>query len=78
MTGLAGEFMRFVPSDDGVQAELFLIEPTGEELQVRCLCRHNGKIDIGVIGDPRHFERMVQIYSTEVVFGLSKHVTLSK
>jgi len=77
MTGLKGEFMRFVPSNDGVQAELFLIEPTGEELQVRCLCRHNGKIDIGVIGDPQHFERMVKTYSPDVVFGVSRHVTLS-
>ena len=77
MTGLKAEFMRFVPSPDGPQAELFLVEPDGKELQVRCLIRDNGKIDVGVIGDQREFERLLGIYSPDVVFAIAKHVTLS-
>lgn len=77
MTGLKAEFMRFVPSPDGPQAELFLIEPDGKELQVRCLCRKDGKIDVGVIGDKLEFERILGFYSPAVVFSIAKHVTLS-
>ena len=77
MTGLKAEFMRFVPSPDGPQAELFLVEPDGKELQVRCLIRHSGQIDVGVIGDKNEFERILGIYSQDVVFAIAKHVTLS-
>ena len=77
MTGLKAEFMRYVPSPDGPQAELFLVEPDGKELQVRCLIRDNGNIDVGVIGDRNEFERILGIYSPGVVYAIAKHVTLS-
>ena len=39
-----------VPSLQGVQADIALIEPNGDEYRVRCLCKHDGSTDIG--GDP--------------------------
>ena len=38
--------MREVPSPDGPQADLILIEPNGDEHQVRCLCRKGGTTEI--------------------------------
>ncbi len=39
-----------VPSLQGVQADIALIEPNGDEYRVRCLCKLDGSTDIG--GDP--------------------------
>ena len=39
-----------VPTLQGVQADIALIEPNGDEHRVRCLCKLDGSTDIG--GDP--------------------------
>jgi hypothetical protein len=56
--------IRYVPSPDGVQADIALIEPNGEEHEVRCLCRENGT-EIG--GDEYTLLYLNHRYSPDVV-----------
>lgn len=47
---LRARFIRHVPSQDGRQADIVLIEPNGDEHPVRCLMRPNGT-EIGGDGE---------------------------
>lgn len=42
MESLTSRFLKEVPSPDGLQAELLLVEPNGDEHHVRCLARQQG------------------------------------
>ena len=68
--------MRHVPSDDGTQADLLLIEPNGDEHVVRCLCRNDGSTDIG--GDGQMVDYLNEKYGSQTVWALSRQVTLSR
>jgi len=50
MRVLRARLVELVPSSEGVQADVVLIEPNGDEYPVRCLCKPDGTTDIG--GDP--------------------------
>ena len=52
--GLRARLIRYVPSPDGRQADVALIEPNGDEHQVRCLIRPNGT-DICGDGHSLHY-----------------------
>lgn len=63
-----------VPSSEGIQAEVILIEPNGDEHSVRCLCRSNGSTDIG--GDSEVLDYLNTKYGDQSVCGLAREVTL--
>ena len=76
MSGLRAVLMRHVPSPDGPQADVLLIEPNGEEHQVRCLCKSDGTTDLGVIGDGGRLTYLEDKYGSQVVWALSRQLTL--
>lgn len=75
MSGLRAVFMRHVPSADGKQADVLLIEPNGDEHRVRCLCKHDGSTDIG--GDGETISFLAEKYGEQTVWALSRQMTLS-
>ena len=77
MADLRGELMRFVPSPEGRQAELFLVEPDGNEVQVRCLILPDGGCEIYPISGNRAYERLVEYWGSRVVVGLARGVVES-
>jgi hypothetical protein len=77
MTGLQALLMRPEPSDDGVQATVLLVEPSGNELQVRCLCRPDGRTELGVFDGPAGLNKLIESYGTETVVSLARQVTLA-
>ena len=61
---LRGRFIRSVPSPDGPQADIALIEPNGNEFEVRCLIRKTGT-DIG--GNPAALQYLHNRYGGDKV-----------
>jgi hypothetical protein len=68
---LRGRLIRYVPSPDGVQADIALIEPNGEEYEIRCLCRPTGT-EIG--GDDYTLRYLNERYSPEAVWRTASRV----
>ncbi len=72
---LRGRFLRSVPSDEGRQADIALIEPNGEEHVVRCLIKVTGT-DIGGNGEvlaylnSRYGDQTVCLTAQGAVLGL--------
>lgn len=64
MMGLRARLIRHVPSPDGRQADVALIEPNGDEHEVRCLIKPNGT-DIG--GDREALHYLNEKYGDEEV-----------
>ena len=75
MNGLRAVLMRHVSSVDGIQADVLLIEPNGDEHRVRCLCKHDGSTDIG--GDGEMIAFLNEKFGSQTVWALSRQVTLS-
>jgi len=67
---LRGRLIRYVPSPDGVQADIALIEPNGEEHEVRCICRPTGT-EIG--GDDETLSYLNERYSPQMVCRSATH-----
>ncbi len=76
MNGLRAELMRHVPSSDGPQADVLVIEPTGEEHQLRCLCKADGTTDLDVIGGSERLTYMEDKYGSQVIWALTRQITL--
>lgn len=70
--------MRLVPSPDGRQADVLLIEPSGEEHQVRCLCKPDGSTELGVMGGPERLVHLSEEYGPQVVCSLARQITLAE
>jgi hypothetical protein len=77
MNHLRAEFMRRVPSPDGPQADILIIEPTGEEHQVRCLCKSDGTTDLGIMGERERLAVLEEKYGHQVICALSRQTTLA-
>lgn len=77
MNGLRAELMRHVPSPDGPQADVLLIEPSGAEHQVRCLCKSDGSTELGTMGGRERLDLLEEKYGPQVVCALSRQVTLA-
>lgn len=52
--GLRARLIRYVPSPDGRQGDVALIEPNGDEHEVRCLIKSDGT-EIGGEGESLHY-----------------------
>lgn len=63
---LQARWVAAVPSNEGQQADLLLVEPNGDEHAVRCLVKPDRKIDIG--GQPQDIEYLCARYGTSTVF----------
>ena len=74
MNGLRAVLLRHVPSVDGIQADVLLIEPNGDEHHVRCLCKHDGTTDIG--GDGEEIAYLNEKFGSQTVWTLSRRVTV--
>lgn len=74
MNGLRARLLEHVPSPDGPQADVLLIEPNGDEHRVRCLCKRDGTTDIG--GDGEMVAFLNDKYGDQSVCGLARQVTL--
>lgn len=76
MAGLKARKLQTVPSNDGIQADVALTEPNGDEHILRCLCKFDGTTDIG---DPSAGDVMNYLsdrYGDQTVWALTRQVTL--
>lgn len=77
MCQLRALLMRHVPSPDGPQADVLLIEADGREHQIRCLCRRDGTTVLGIVDDAggrlAHLEAR---YGPQVIWALTRQMTL--
>jgi len=76
MEELRAEKMRSVPSDRGPQADVLLIEPDGQEHQVRCLCLDGGNTEIGVDSSIALFNYLASVYGEDQVLSLCRRETM--
>ena len=76
MANLRAEFLERSPSDEGKQAVLVLIEPNGDEHQVRCLCRPDGSMDVSEFGDGTMLIYLNDRYGQTVVGELCREITM--
>lgn len=76
MGDLTGRLIRHVPSPDGPQADVALIEPNGDEHAVRCLIRRDGtdRTDIG--GDGETLSYLNAKYGNRTVCFVAQGVVL--
>lgn len=69
--------IQFVPSPDGPQADVALIEPNDDEHVVRCLLRRGAGTEIGGDNDAliylneRYGDEMVCLTAQGIVLGIS-------
>ena len=68
---------NYMPSNDGPQANILVVEPTGEEHQLRCLCHNNGTTHLGEPIEPGHVQQLEDRYGPQVLIALTRHVTLT-
>ena len=74
MEVLRARLLEPVPSPEGIQADLLVIEPNGDESPVRCLCKHDGTTDIG--GDPEAIAFLSAKYGDVSLCGVARQATL--
>lgn len=74
MNGLRARLLEHVPSPDGTQADVLLIEPNGDEHRVRCLCKRDGTTDLG--GDGEMVTFLNDKYGEQTVWALARQMTL--
>ena len=74
MGGLNAELVRRVPSPEGPQADVLLVEPNGEKHLVRCLVKPTGT-DLG--GDGEVLAYLNDRYGPAAVVQSARQVTLS-
>ncbi|MBN9500499.1 MAG: hypothetical protein BGO01_07745 [Armatimonadetes bacterium 55-13] len=74
MNGLRARLLEHVPSPDGTQADVLLIEPNGDEHRVRCLCKRDGTTDLG--GDGEMVAFLNDKYGEQTVWALARQMTL--
>jgi hypothetical protein len=74
MQGLRAKLIEHVPSPEGTQADVVLIEPNGDEHPVRCLCRRDGTTDIG--GDGQMLAFLNRKYGEQSVCSMARQITL--
>jgi len=77
MGELRAVYLRNVPSPEGEQADLLIIEPNGDEHQVRCLCRTDGGTDLSELGDGKFIPYLADRYGSQVIWALTRQVTLT-
>lgn len=77
MAGLTARITAEIPSSDGIQAGVALLEPNGDEHVVRCLCKLDCTTDIGEVGDESVFEYLADHYGSQTIWALTRQVTLS-
>lgn len=77
MAGLTARKLAEIPSTDGIQADVALLEPNGDEHVVRCLCKFDGTTDIGEVGDGSVLGYLSDRYGSQAVWALTRQVTLS-
>ena len=73
MSGLRSRFICEVPSSEGTQADVMLIEPNGDEHPVRCLVRPT---QTDLFGDPEILEYLRARYTDQVVYKAALAATL--
>jgi hypothetical protein len=74
MGDLRARLVKPVPSLDGVQADVVLIEPNGDEYLVRCLCRLDGSTEIG--GDPVVIAFLNEKYGDQALCGVAREAAM--
>lgn len=74
MQCLRARLIEHVPSPEGTQADVVLIEPNGDEHTVRCLCRRDGTTELG--GDGQMLAFLNHKYGDQSVCSLARQITL--
>lgn len=74
MNGLRAHLIESQNSSEGLQAELMLVEPNGDEHRVRCLCKADGSTEI--CGDGESIDYLHEKYGERTVWALSRQTTL--
>lgn len=73
MSDLRARFVQNLPSTEGTQAELYLVEPNGDEYPVVCLMRHEGTMDI--LGDGETLTYLNGRYGDRTVWAAARRAT---
>ena len=76
MAGLTARKVRGANLASGVEAEVLLTEPDGNEHFVRCLCKLDGTTDIGDPTEGRSMQHLTSTYSEQTVFSADQQVML--
>lgn len=74
MAGLTANLVAYVPSPEGSQADVELVEPNGDRHIIRCLCKRDGTTDLG--GDGEMMEFLYEKYGAQTVWALARQMTL--
>lgn len=72
---LRARIVRHVPSLLGKEAVLVLVEPNGDEHQVRCLVKEDGT---DVAGNGESLEYLNARYGSQTVSGVARRTVLSE
>ena len=75
MNGLHGRFVNYLPTTEGVQANILLIEENGDEYPVKCLARVSGT-DIN--GESVYLNYLNQRYGRETVSTVARNTTTGR
>lgn len=78
MARLNGYFLKEAESDEGICAEILLIEDNGDSYHLRCLCRQNGTIDLCEWGDGKVVNYLDERYGPEMVFLTARDTVLNR
>ena len=75
MNGLYGRFVNYLPTTEGVRANILLIEANGDEYPVNCLARASGT-DIN--GETLYLHYLNQRYGEETVCAVARNTTTGR
>ena len=75
MNGLFGRFVNYLPTNEGVQANILLIEGNGDEYPVKCLARASGT---DVNGDTVYLNYLNQRYGPETVATVARRTATGR
>ena len=75
MNGLHGRFVNYLPTTEGVRANILLIEGNGDEYPVKCLARAS---DTDINGDSVHLNYLNQRYGQETVSTVARRTTTGR
>ncbi len=75
MNGLSARFIEHVPSSEGSQADVWLIEPNGDEHRIRCLLRG---LSTEIAGSPEALTYLHTRYTDQAVCFTAREAVLQR
>ena len=77
MSGLTARKIEEIPTNEGIQAHIALVEPNGDEHIVSCRCGFDGSTDITEFGTTGVVAYLSERYGAQIVRDLTRQTTLT-